>query len=95
MFFTIVSSEVTFIHDVPLQSHSTPINQRLNLETSCNAINNVSSIEVDVPQPHCSSGNSTYFLIIYHNILYIIIYHYILYILYCFVNPTNKLNYIL
>lgn len=66
MCFTIVSSEVTLIHDVPLQSHSTPINQRLNLETSCNAIINVSSIEVDVPQPHCSSGNSTYFLIICH-----------------------------
>lgn len=60
MCFTIVSGEVTFIHDEhqPLQSHSTPINQHFNLKTPCNAIDNVSSIEVDVPQSNCSSGKS-------------------------------------
>jgi len=56
--------EVTFIHDVTsehqtLQQHSTPINQHFNLETSCNGVDNVSSIKVDDPQLLCSSGNTT------------------------------------
>lgn len=59
-----MSSEVTFIHDVTsehqtLHQHSTPINQHFNLETSCNGVDNVSSIKVDDPQSLSSSGNTT------------------------------------
>lgn len=64
--FIIVSSEVTFIHNVTsehqtLQQYSTPIDQHLNLETSCNGVNNVSSIKVDDPQSLCTSGKTTSF----------------------------------
>ncbi|XP_022179209.1 uncharacterized protein LOC111039873 [Myzus persicae] len=63
LFMPVSSSEVTyFIHDVPsehqtLQQHSTPTNQHFNLETSCNGVDNVSSIKVADPPSLCSSDN--------------------------------------